>query len=269
MLAVVSIEVERLDGVELRRRVNGSRLFQGLVEGSIEPAAATKPMASQGLDGGPWMVVTVDGDPDQLDIDRVHAVLVRDDLPHLLARADPGLILLVSEGGEEVLETLASSVRPREQTGTALPRLGISRTVTTLARIPDALREARWALETADPGQLAARYGERAATFAPSTLAEAESVVERVLGAVLRYDQGQDGSGALMTTLSAYFEANRSVQQCADELGVHKQTVMYRLKRVEAVSNRRLQKLSDLTDLYLAYRAWRQLYPPRHSGNDA
>ena len=42
-------------------------------------------------------------------------------------------------------------------------------------------------------------------------------------------------------------------------LGVHKQTVVYRLRRIEALTGRRLQDVGDLSALFFAYKTWRLL----------
>ena len=137
-------------------------------------------------------------------------------------------------------------------------RTGFSREVSSPRRIPDAVRESRWAVETAHAeGRSCAIYGDHVPMFMPSTFAEGEAVVARVLGELLQYDASPGGH--LMDTLGAYLDANRSTQRCAAVLGVHKQTVVYRLRRIEALTGRRLQDVGDLSALFFAYKTWRLL----------
>jgi DNA-binding PucR family transcriptional regulator len=59
---------------------------------------------------------------------------------------------------------------------------------------------------------------------------EAEQFARRALGA-LRTDE--PGDQALLATLQAFFESARSVGRAAERLGIHKNTVRYRLARIE------------------------------------
>ncbi|GAB2565149.1 PucR family transcriptional regulator [Leucobacter ruminantium] len=91
----------------------------------------------------------------------------------------------------------------------------------------------------------------------PRTVAEGEAVVERVLGRVLAYDR-ERGAG-LVASLSAYFAANRSWRDAAAALGIHKQTLVYRMQKVEELTGRSLRDLGDQTELFLALRTLRLL----------
>lgn len=62
---------------------------------------------------------------------------------------------------------------------------------------------------------------------------EAEQFAQRALGA-LRTDT--PGDRALLTTLQAFFESARSVGRASERLGIHKNTVRYRLARIEEVT---------------------------------
>jgi purine catabolism regulator len=93
--------------------------------------------------------------------------------------------------------------------------------------------------------------------FLPRTLAEGEAVVAAILGPVIAYDEANGTD--LLASLEAYFSAGRSWQQGATELGVHKQTLVYRMRRVEKLTNHRLSDFSEQTEFYLALRTWRLL----------
>lgn len=62
---------------------------------------------------------------------------------------------------------------------------------------------------------------------------EAEQFAHRALGA-LRTDV--PGDQALLATLQAFFESARSVGRASERLGIHKNTVRYRLARIEEVT---------------------------------
>ena len=59
-------------------------------------------------------------------------------------------------------------------------------------------------------------------------------------------------SPELLSTLAAVLESGLSVADAADRLYVHKNTVRYRLRRVEALTGRRLANLADRLELEAA-----------------
>jgi PucR family transcriptional regulator, purine catabolism regulatory protein len=133
--------------------------------------------------------------------------------------------------------------------------IGLSGPLGRISRIPEARREARWALEGAQAvGAPFVRYGEDAPSpFLPRGLGEAERIVRRVLGRILDYDAAHDAR--LVESLRMFLEHNRSWQQAAMALHVHKQTLVYRMKRVEELSGRKLDQTEDVAELWLALRA--------------
>jgi GAF domain-containing protein len=62
---------------------------------------------------------------------------------------------------------------------------------------------------------------------------EAARFATETLGGLLN---GDDGMGDLLTTLRVFFDTGRSVRNSAAELGVHENTVRYRLSRIEEVT---------------------------------
>ncbi|MGY4708189.1 PucR family transcriptional regulator [Mycolicibacterium sp. CBM1] len=82
---------------------------------------------------------------------------------------------------------------------------------------------------------------------------EAQLVVDRVLGALLAYDiaHGSD----LADTLDTFLRLDKSWQATATEVGVHRQTVAYRLRRIEEITGRNLSTTAHTAELWLALRA--------------
>jgi sugar diacid utilization regulator len=74
--------------------------------------------------------------------------------------------------------------------------------------------------------------------------------VDRVLGPVISYD-GR-GTGDLLPTLATFFECNSSWSRTADRLGLHINTVRYRLARIEQLTGRTIAQSDDWVDLYAA-----------------
>ena len=64
--------------------------------------------------------------------------------------------------------------------------------------------------------------------------------IQEVLGPLIKYEQSRKGD--LLSTLIVYFEQNQNINKTADSLHIHKNTLNYRLKRMEEIL------LTDFTD---------------------
>ena len=78
-------------------------------------------------------------------------------------------------------------------------------------------------------------------------------VHRRVLGALADYDAQQGGQ--LQHTLRVFLEQNRSWQKAAQLLNVHKQTLVYRIRRIEEITERSLDSTEDVAVLWIALRS--------------
>jgi purine catabolism regulator len=143
--------------------------------------------------------------------------------------------------------------------GVDLAIIGFSQPFAALLRVSDAVREARWALEAArnSPTHQSV-YGDDAEFFLPRTVAEGQVVVDRVLGRLLEYDAQHNAE--LVRSLEVFFAANKSWQDGARELGVHKQTLVYRMHKVEDLTGRSLRTFADQAELFMALRTLRLLH---------
>jgi len=55
-----------------------------------------------------------------------------------------------------------------------------------------------------------------------------------------------------METLRNYFDTNLNTNETAERLYLHINTLRYRLKRIEELTNTSLQKMDDRCNLYIA-----------------
>lgn len=62
-----------------------------------------------------------------------------------------------------------------------------------------------------------------------------------------------DRSGQLRATLLALFEHNGNLKSCADSLSIHRNTLRYRLDKIETLTGLSTQHFSGLVELYLAF----------------
>lgn len=72
------------------------------------------------------------------------------------------------------------------------------------------------------------------------------------LSAPLQRLKQQDPQGTLLKTLTAFFDQNCDVSQTCEVLHIHRNTLRYRLDKIEQRTNLKINKINDLTRLYLA-----------------
>jgi purine catabolism regulator len=120
--------------------------------------------------------------------------------------------------------------------------------------MPDAAAEAGWALSIAEANGIpAARYGDGAGLLMPRSPAEAQALVDEVLGGLLSYDRAHGAH--YVETVRAFVRADRSWQQAAADMHVHKQTLGYRLRKVEELTGRGFARTQHLAEWWFALQA--------------
>ena len=242
---IAALAVERVHAEREQSHRLGCELLTHLLDRTLEPASALRQLREHGIE--PESVVLV--------AFRVHDGAGQSDLHHQLAQRKLTHLLCrdAQRGLAVVPDTDASLAVLRSALGTAVA-LGVSDPLARADRAPDAAREARWA-ETAarSLGRQVVRYGEDTPLFLPRTLGEAGMAADRVLGPVLAYDA--DHATDLVHSLAVFLEHNRSWQRSAEVLHVHKQTLVYRMRRVEELTGRSLREMADVVQLWLGLRA--------------
>jgi purine catabolism regulator len=243
---VVALEAERLAASREQLRRVGSETFVQLLGGRLSPASAAAALAVHGLGDRPLVALAIAGPEGLEDRGDLHHLLAEQRIPNLLLRRTDVLLALV-EAGEEPLARVAGLLDDDLT-------VGVSEPFSEAEQLPEAVREARWALAAAGDGaDRVARYGEASWLFGPRSIAEARAVVDRVLGPVLEYDRGHDTK--LVPSLVAFLRCNRSWQRTTAELFVHRQTLVYRMRRVEQLTGRSLSDTGDVAEIWLAAKA--------------
>lgn len=79
---------------------------------------------------------------------------------------------------------------------------------------------------------------------------ELEAYVEHHLNPLLQYDR--DNNGELIKTLQMYFECKLNLNQTAKGLFIHRNSLMYRFKRIEELTERSLDEPNTLKSLFMA-----------------
>lgn len=246
--AVVALELEKLVAEYERRQRLGAELLAGLVDGRLAPDLADHQLLERNLSDEPRLIASCDGNADDNNHTDLHLKLEDRSIPHLLLRRTPILTALLPDA-PEMIDAFC------EEVGSEFP-VGLSSPVGSLSRVPDAYREARWALQGATATtKSVVRYGEESALspFLPHTLSDAHRIVEHVLGPLLEYDAANDSQ--LVASLKTFLSNQRSWQRAAAKLHIHRQTLVYRMRRVEELTGRRVEETADIAELWLALRA--------------
>ncbi|WP_347108911.1 PucR family transcriptional regulator [Paenarthrobacter sp. S56] len=128
--------------------------------------------------------------------------------------------------------------------------IGVS-SAASVAGLQQALQESLWALGSAKANKLGlARYAEGPSWLGLTGFEEGTALVQRLLGPVFDYEQRQDGD--LMVTLKTYLDSQRSWQKTASALFTHRQTIIYRIRKIGELTGLDMGETSTLAQLWLA-----------------
>ena len=243
-------ELVRID--EQRR----AALWEGLLHGRAkDPSFALQAAHSIGVPiDGPYAVVVMDVDTGD---DRTGRTLE-------CRLADVGIVSVWQARANTLVgllgvgDTAAALKVLREEPPAPV---GLSMTVPTLAEVDVAYRQAVLARSTVPPGRvevaaLADRLPEALLLNSPSL---AEALIERRLGPLLKVPLAE--RRLLLDTLNSWLETGGSINQTANAVHCHRNTVINRLRRIESITGLDLADTAAHLELSLALRAsW--LLPP-------
>lgn len=240
-----AMELTRLVAADERDRRLGADGLCSLLDGRHDPVLAYRQMDRAGLVLSECVVGAVRESTPETE-ESIHGQLARARVPHLLVARDDVVFVLLPAG--DVDGAFA------EATATAGTVAGIGGDLTAPDRVAVAAREAQWALGVAEAeGRPLGRYGEATSLLLPRTPVEAAALVQRILGPLLRHDavHGTD----YVRTLRAVLDHDRSWQAAAHVLHIHRQTLGYRLRRIEELSGRGTTATGHLAEWWFALQA--------------
>ena len=102
-------------------------------------------------------------------------------------------------------------------------------------------------------GRMWAEFDSRSVSVLARSEREATEIIDSVLGELADMSPA---STKLRITLFAYLRHDRQWQPTADELGIHRQSLSYRLQKIQSVLGLSLSRSADLASLWIAYQAW-------------
>lgn len=241
---IVALELERLISDQERRRRIGTELFLRLRSGAMEHRAARSELTALGVPTGELIVMASSNVAGGADL---HFRLAAHGLGHLLTEDDGAVYALIADDPEALVAAEAELRRDH---------LGISAPFAYLPETSQAFRQARLALQSAQrEATHVVRYTDETAfpPFYPQDVRDAERAVINILGPLIKYDDAHQSH--LVETLHLFLTNNRSWQPTATALHIHKQTLVYRIRRIEQVTGRHLSSTADVAQLWLALEA--------------
>lgn len=264
-----AIELDRERAVtETRDRLEGE-FIESLVAGSYTSEDAALERAQRlGLDlSRPFAVVSARGSRPDSTFEDAALRAVRNLIAHrgvnalISGHAGAVCLILMLETFDEtslgrLVETiLGECVRVTQDTGTSL---GVGRPHTGVVGIRTSFREAEQALamgrRVVGPGRVVsfADLGLHRLLFAVSGQPELADFYEDTVGPLVEYDRRTGAD--LMATLDAFFGALGSPTETAQRMHLHRNTVLYRLRRVEEIGRLKLDDAPTRLNLQLCLR---------------
>ena len=236
--SLVGVEVERV--TRDRERVDAVRaeLLEQMITGSISADAAAPRLAKLSLADTGWCVIGFDGSR----LQTARTLIGDRGYPYLSCSVgDEGYLMVPSADADPAAKLL----------GHHIDSMGMSARNATTQRVPDSVRQARWALQAARAaGGGLAEYSAAAPLFLPRTLTEAHFATRAVLGKVIDYDAANHSD--LVETLDVFLSMDRNWAATAERLVIHRQTLGYRLRKIESLTGRSVKSSADIADFWMA-----------------
>ncbi|WP_093798769.1 PucR family transcriptional regulator [Streptomyces sp. Wb2n-11] len=217
-----------------------------------EPAAAE----SEGTSAGGV------SDPLQSLADAMESAALRAGEPVLVVPDGDRLVVLAADGGDAVDACLAhteaqrgDAARPHEPAGEDELVVGLSAPAGPIAAV-GAYKQAEQALSVARRrGRALVEHEELAAGSVMQLLADdaVRSFADGMLRALREHDA--KGRGDLIASLRAWLSRHGQWDAAAADLGVHRHTLRYRMRRVEEILGRSLDDADVRMELWLALKA--------------
>ncbi len=115
--------------------------------------------------------------------------------------------------------------------------VGVSTTLTANSDVAEAARQAQLAVARAhEQGLTVNVYGEDddEIGFLPRSVEDTRRLVRDILGPLILHDRTSEGD--LVSSVRVFLRNDGAWQKSADELKIHRQTLVYRLRRVEQLT---------------------------------
>ncbi len=245
---LLSIELERFIVERDTLRLDGEQLFQDLLNGEIEYAAARMILERRGLHGK-LVTVALSCTPENTQkYESAHHITQLQALSPLFFKNDRHILIILPKD-PELLEHIVKYFGVET-------RIGVSSTITLTIGFKESVFQASLMLSRAIEGDVKVayyRYLDTELSLGPKTLAEARSLVDYYFGALIEYEKTK--SLPLLQTLSIFLKNDSNWKSAATYLNIHRQTLVYRLKLIEELTGMKPTSSIGIAKFWIALEA--------------
>lgn len=233
----IAVAVDRVIVARLGRINRGTQIMASVLMGQPIRMVDNTTAVELGMEPADWLALAMP----TCDDDDLQLVLAQAGIAQLSALSDGNMLAVVNaDDVKAACGLLLGSAQ----------RIGVSAPFRDLHGIAAACKSAQWALGSIREGQRGVAYhADVELSLLPRSAAEARNIVTRVLGSI--HTENDDDS-VLLATLRCYLENDRNWTTTSDALGIHRQSLGYRLKRIETETGRSLKSTRDLSELWIA-----------------
>lgn len=135
------------------------------------------------------------------------------------------------------------------------PAMGISNPLENLSRLENALQEAKLAFKKSSKNSPIQYYAEDnyAKYGVPKSLEDAQKLFAFNLGSL--HEQDETKNTRYLHTLKVFLENDRAWERSAKQLHIHKQTLVYRMQKIQEITGRKTDSIEDIVELWIALKA--------------
>lgn len=233
--SILSIDLERKNYEFQRKLRTGSELFDDILEQRVTSHQLEHRLEEYGLSLSNSCVMVADIS-DQCHFE---AFLFVHHITAIVKKHADHDVFLLNDNDIESLTPI-------------LLKAGISHHLSYVERFSSALQEAKLAYKHSEPKHALQYYQDirDALPWLPKDINEAKQIFERYLGALEKLDQSQGTSH--LVTLKCFLEHNCAWEKTAKALYIHKQTLVYRIQKIQNITGRNLNQTEDIVVLWLA-----------------
>lgn len=226
--AIMALELEQQAKALDELRLQGSVALTELLEGVIDFHALAPLLRRRGLNGKMVLACMEPGPEGLYKPSNIHLARLLRDTGILITEEAGRLIALVPEESD-----IAAGMVRLLGKGT---KAGVSACLSAVVDAQEAKRQASLALHNSSGLEAGVfKYSDPAeAGYFPRSVAESRAVVDRILGRLIEHDR--TSSSSLLNTLEVFLNSDRSLLRASQQLNIHRQTLVYRLKTIQQIT---------------------------------
>lgn len=245
LATIIGLIIEKDTTFYERKRRLGAEIMTGLIEEQYSQETIVKLLSQHNLNNKELFLLACSIEQREYDSSWLHIKLYEYQIPHFLTYKENTLLILLP--AENDLLTYTINEFPKNV------KFGISKGNKVGINMKRMCKEALWALRSAEAlGKKQLFYNENLSIspFLPNDRKEVTELIQDIIGPLLEYDL--ENKSQLIKTLYVFLAENQSWKRSAEILFIHKQTLVYRIKRIEKILNKKLDNMNRIAEIWIA-----------------